>query len=207
MDILQYGIALTGGIATGKSTVASLLKLLGYEVLDADKIAHMVLEQNAREVLDVFGDGIRNDDTSPNAPVIDRKKLGKIVFADYEQLCVLESLLHPDIIKQLHVQAIECEKKAVPFFIDAPIFFERRDLFCFLDKFVLVYASEDLQLQRLCERNSLSVKEAMQRIRVQIPIEEKREKSHDIINNTGDLQQLQNEIESYLQNIRVQYGL
>lgn len=157
---MQFSIALTGGIATGKSTVASMLKLLGYAIIDADTIAHDVLTQHAARVIEVFGREIC--DVNSN---IDRKKLGAVVFADPEKLHVLESIVHPIIAQTIYEKAAVLEQRKIPFFVDIPIFFEKRELFAFISKSVLVYAPPDVQLARLQARNNLSLEEAKQRDR------------------------------------------
>lgn len=102
---LRYAIALSGGIASGKSTVASLLKLYGYHIICADEIAHTILDSSAKEVIALFGDEILSADCSDCALRIDRQKLGKIVFADKVARGKLESILHPKIRKEILQQA------------------------------------------------------------------------------------------------------
>lgn len=199
---MQFSIALTGGIATGKSTVASMLKLLGYAIIDADTIAHDVLIQHAARVIEVFGREIC--DVNSN---IDRKKLGAIVFADPEKLRVLESIVHPIIAQTIYEKAAVLEQRKIPFFVDIPIFFEKRELFAFISKSVLVYAPPDVQLARLQARNNLSLEEAKQRIAAQIPIDVKKQQADAIIDNSGDVQALQVQVERYLERLRSEYGL
>ncbi len=199
---VKFSIALTGGIATGKSTVASMLKLLGYAIIDADTIAHDVLTQHSARVIEAFGREICNADSN-----IDRKKLGAIVFADPEKLRILESIVHPIIAQTIYEKAVVLEQRKLPFFIDIPIFFEKRELFAFISKSVLVYAPPDVQLARLQARNNLSLEEAKQRIAAQIPIDVKKQQADDIIDNSGDVQVLQIHVERYLERLRSEYGL
>lgn len=199
---LRYSIALTGGIATGKSTAAELLKQHGYDIIDADTIAHDVLAQNAARVIDVFGHSICDAHSN-----IDRKKLGAIVFADPEKLRVLESIVHPIIAQTIYDKAAALEQRQEPFFVDIPIFFEKRELFAFISKSVLVYAPPDVQLARLRARNNLSQEEAQQRIAAQIPIDTKRQQADDIIDNSGDVAALQIQVERYLERLRSAHGL
>lgn len=202
MQSLHYAIALTGGIATGKSTAASILKSLGYSIIDADTIAHEVLAQHSARVVEAFGNEICD-----SALQIDRKKLGAIVFANPEKLRILESIVHPIIAQTIYDKAAIYEQRKTPFFVDIPIFFEKPELFAFLSKSVLVYAPPDVQLARLRSRNNLSENEAKQRIAAQIPIELKKQKADDIIDNSGDVQALQIQVERYLQRLRAEYGL
>ncbi len=199
---LKYGIALTGGIATGKSTAAALLKEHGYDIIDADTIAHDVLQQHAARVIAVFGRAICDADSN-----IDRKKLGAIVFADPEKLRILESIVHPIIAQTIRDKAALLEQRQKPFFVDIPIYFEKRALFAFVSKSVLVYAPLDVQLARLRARNNLSLDEAQQRIAAQIPIDSKRQQADDIIDNSGDVEALKIQVERYLERLRSGHGL
>ena len=106
--ILKHAIALSGGIASGKSTVASLLKLYGYRVICADTIAHSVLDANAEEVVEAFGEGILEQNCVSCDSikfVINRKKLGAIVFADSKKREKLEQILHSKIKAEILKEA------------------------------------------------------------------------------------------------------
>ena len=175
---------------------------MGYAIIDADTIAHDVLTQHSARVIEAFGREICNADSN-----IDRKKLGAIVFADPEKLRILESIVHPIIAQTIYEKAVVLEQRKLPFFIDIPIFFEKRELFAFISKSVLVYAPPDVQLARLQARNNLSLEEAKQRIAAQIPIDVKKQQADDIIDNSGDVQVLQIHVERYLERLRSEYGL
>lgn len=194
-----HAIALTGGIASGKSTVASLLKLYGYCVICADQIAHRVLESSVKEVLEVFGNGILNSNPKDSAK-IDRKKLGAIVFADKQERVKLESILHPKIKAEITLQAQEQECKGIPYFIDIPLFFETKHYP--IAHSLLIYTTKALQLERLQARNGLSEQDALSRIESQMPLEDKRAMASDVIDNCGTLEELQSAVEIYLHSLQ-----
>jgi dephospho-CoA kinase len=184
---LKYAIALTGGIAVGKSSAMSFMSMYGFRCIDADKIAHDILDEQRDKIASMFG----NEVLSTNG--VNRAELGKIVFADANKRKDLESLLHPLIYDKIMALAQVEEKRKFPYFIDIPLFFEneRYDI----DKSLVVYAPKDLQIQRLMKRNSLSYEDAMQRINSQMDIEQKKLKATYIIDNTKDIKHLQNECE------------
>ena len=180
-----YAVVLTGSIATGKSTAAGILKTLGFEIIDADSVAHEVLNQQYKEIASLFGDSLVMEDK------VDRKALGKIVFSDDEKRKTLESLLHPLIYKQIETLATQLDKKHKPYLIDIPLFFETNRYP--VEKSVLVYTSEFLQKERLMLRDNSSEEEANKRILTQISIEEKIKKANYVIDNSGTLVQLERE--------------
>jgi len=181
-------IVLTGGIATGKSTVSALMALNGFRVIDADKIAHKVLEHSQAEIAECFGkECITNNQ-------VDRKRLGAIVFADANKRKELERIVHPKIKAKIEEAAKKQEVFEKPYLIDIPLFFEREGVYD-IDKVIVVYAPREIQLERLIKREGLSEKEALQRIDAQLPIEHKRERATFLIDNTKDLIHLQNECE------------
>lgn len=188
----EYAIALTGGIGSGKSTTASLLKLYGYSVIDADKIAHEILEQNTQEIVKVFGNSILNAEEN-----IDRSKLGDIVFKDHALKQQLENILHPKIKEAIKHQADKLDEKKVPYFIDIPLFFETNHYP--IKEVLLIFAKEEIQIQRIKKRNNFDNQTIMQRIKAQIPLKKKIKMASYVINNNGSLENLQKEIEKYLQ--------
>jgi dephospho-CoA kinase len=178
----KYAIALTGGIATGKSTVSKIFIDEGFTVIDADTIAHQVLNEAATEIAGLFGNEVLHEKG------VDRKVLGAIVFNDSEKRKTLESLLHPLIYKEiLRLSKIEDEKKK-PYLIDIPLFFETARYNTY--KVIVVYAEQEQQIERALKRDKLSIEEVKHRIAAQLPIEEKRDKASYLIDNSGDEAQL-----------------
>ncbi len=196
---LPHAIVLTGGIATGKSTVANLLKLYGFHVIDADQIAHQVLDAQSEQIAKLFGEQYVQDGK------VLRKKLGALVFHNSEERKKLEHLLHPKIKEEIIRQAKAQERFKVPYFIDIPLFFETKNYD--LSPVVVVYAPKELQLKRLTKRERLPREEALRRIELQIDIEQKRQMADFVIDNSKDLKHLQNEVEDFVQTIKDRYAV
>ena len=180
----QRRIGLTGGIATGKSTVARLLEAEGLPVLDADHYAREVLapgSPGAAAVLQRYGDTVRADGTGPEWPTIDRGALGSIVFADPSEKRWLEELVHP-LVHQRFDQALS-ELVAEPTVVlMIPLLFEAGlDGLC--SEIWLVDCDEAQQLARLMQRDGLSAVEAEARMNAQWPLAKKRSLSDVLIDN------------------------
>lgn len=183
----EYAVALTGGIATGKSTVAKFFSFFGFTVIDADNIAHEVLDQQYKAVGKLFGDKVIKNKK------VKRKKLGKIVFKDEEKRKELEALVHPLIYEEIERLSEAEDRLAKPYLIDIPLFFETKRYP--IERSLLVYADKKTQIKRLMHREGYSKKEAKRRIDSQLDIEKKRKKSDYIIDNMDDLNHLKNECE------------
>jgi len=193
----KYAIALTGGIATGKSTVASLLALNGMRVIDADKISHEILDDSKEWVSETFG---REYVTSKG---VDRAKLGKVIFADPKKKKILEAYLHPKIKEAITKESEKQDGFGFPYLIDIPLFFENQNYP--IEQSVVVYTPAAIQLERFMKRNGYSKEESLQRIASQLPIEEKKEKATWVIDNSKDLKHLQNEVERFVDTIKSLY--
>lgn len=196
-------IGLTGGIASGKSAVSSILIEKGFAVLDADKISRQVVEPGkpaVNEIVQRFGDKILNEDKGLN-----RKALGDLVFANKELLQALNSIIHPYIFKELKSQIKEICGRNKILILDIPLLIESYDKFLeegiMFDEIWLVYVDENTQLKRLMQRNNLTKKQATDRIKAQIPLDIKKEKATRIIDNNGDLKQLNEIVEEILKEI------
>ena len=181
----KYAVVLTGGIATGKSTATTLLSLYGFRFIDADKITHQILDASSDKIADLFGSEY------VAGGKVDRAKLGKLVFADKVRRHELEALLHPLIYDEIAHQSVEQDRFGKPYIIDIPLFFEG-DRYP-IDKSIVIYTPREKQLERLMKRDGYSEKEALRRIDSQMDIEEKRERATYVIDNSGDLKQLQRE--------------
>ena len=190
----KYAIALTGGIATGKSTVASLLKLHGFRIIDADEIAHKILDSLADEIKNLFGDKYIKDNK------VDRKKLGELIFSNKDKKKVLEELLHPKIKEKITNESIKQDSFSFPYFIDIPLFFENKNYP--IKNSVVVYAPKDLQLKRILKRDNLTKENALKRINSQIDIEKKKKLATWVIDNSKDLKYLQNEVEKIVEIVK-----
>ncbi|WP_456431350.1 dephospho-CoA kinase [Nitratifractor sp.] len=188
MKPFERAVALTGGIATGKSTAAVILSMLGFRIIDADTIAHRMLELHTPEIVREFGEGIL-DETG----AIERKRLGAIVFGDPEARARLEAILHPPIREEIERESLRQERLGKPYLIDIPLFYETGHYP--IERVTVVYAPRQTQLERLIKRDGLSQEEALRRLEAQLDIETKRSRADWVIDNSGDLRQLQRECE------------
>ena len=188
MRAFEKAVALTGGIGTGKSSASAILSLYGFRVIDADKVAHKVLDSKASEVANEFGNEYITDSGR-----VDRKALGSLVFSDSEARKRLEKIVHPAIFAEIERLSLEQERLGKPYIIDIPLFYERGNYP--IDRVVTVYAPKELQIARVVKRDKLTTKEAIKRIEAQMDIETKRERADWVIDNSGSLTQLQSECE------------
>ena len=194
----KYAIALTGGIATGKSTVASLLGLSGLRIIDADTISHKILDQNTAWVKAHFGEEF----ITPRGKV-DRPALGKLVFADKVKKEELERFLHPLIREEIERQSEKQDSFKYPYLIDIPLFFESSAYD--IEDSVVVYTPADVQLERFMKRNGFSEEESKRRIASQMPIDEKKARATWVIDNSLNLKHLQKECADFVDAIKAKY--
>ncbi len=177
-------VGLTGGIATGKSTVSAIFKDAGAVIIDADRIAHDAVKKGTaawQEIVDHFGQSILQPDGE-----LDRDRLGDIVFNDQQKKQQLNSIVHPAVFKNMAEQ-VEQATEDTPvdgvIILDVPLLIEA-GMQNMVSDVILVYTSKEIQLKRLMKRNSLSETDAMARIRSQMPIEEKKKEADIIIDNS-----------------------
>jgi len=193
----EYAIALTGGIATGKSTVASLLALNGMRVIDADTISHEILDTSSSWVKSEFGEEF------VNGSKVNRAKLGSLVFSDDDAKKILEDFLHPKIRDEIELRSIKQDGFKFPYLIDIPLFFENNAYD--IKESVVVYTPQDIQLERFVKRNGYSEEESLKRISSQMPIDEKKELATWVIDNSLKLKNLQQEVEDFVEKIKDKY--
>jgi len=193
----KYAIALTGGIATGKSTVASLLSLNGMRVIDADTISHEILDASSAWVKEEFGEEF------VNGSKVNRSKLGDLVFSNKEAKQKLEEFLHPKIREEIEKRSVKQDSFKFPYLIDIPLFFENGAYD--IKESVVVYTPAEIQLARFMKRNGYSQEESLKRIASQMPIDEKRDKATWIIDNSLKLKHLQQEVEDFVEKIKEKY--
>ncbi len=186
--MLKNAIVLTGGIASGKSTVSALMQLFGFRVIDADKIAHKVLDNSVAQIAKTFGEEYISNNR------VDRKKLGSLIFANKDKRLELEAIVHPQIKEKILQEAKKQEVLGKPYLIDIPLFFEREGVYN-IDKVLVVYTPKEIQLERLIKREGLSKDEALLRIEAQLPIDSKKKRATYLIDNSKDLAHLQRECE------------
>lgn len=178
----KYGVVITGGIATGKSTVSRMLSYK-YKIIDADKIAHEILDSNVELLTQHFGNQIIENNK------INRKILGGIVFNDFYKRELLQSLIHPKIRDRIYFESKKEEEKENIYFIDIPLFFEsnRKAKIYDVRNVLLVYAEKEMQLRRLMRRDGISRDFALKKIQSQICIEFKKKHSNFVLENTSKL--------------------
>jgi len=192
MPQFKHAIVITGSIGSGKSVVCELLRDRGFEIIDADSIAHEQLNLCASEVAAEFGDEVLSGGE------IDRKKLGALAFKDAEKLKILERILHPKIRLEILSRATKLESAGRTYFVDIPLFFERRDAYKEFSRVAVVYAPKDTLISRVMKRNKLSYDDAKHRVELQIDIEQKRAAANFTIENTKDFENLKNETLKFL---------
>lgn len=190
----MYKIGLTGGIATGKTTVADYLRHKQIPVIDADQIARQVVAPHSEglaRLVTRFGEGILQADGGLN-----RAELGARVFADASKLAELNALLHPLIFAEIERQ---CATIQAPLcVIDMPLLYEvgYEDK---VDEVWVVYVPEEVQRERLMRRNQLSQERAQQMIDAQLPIQEKKNRADYVIDNQASQAVTCEQIEALLQ--------
>jgi len=188
-------VGLTGGIASGKSLVSAFFQELGAHVIDADRLAREVVEPGQpahREIVEAFGREILQSDGC-----LDRKKLGAEVFADPEKRHRLEAITHPRIraLRQARLQALADQGFDGIVVQDAALLIEvgAADT---VDRLVVVYVDEATHIERLMTRDGLSEAEARQRIRSQMPLEEKARVAHYVVDNRGSPGETRQQVEA-----------
>ncbi|MGP7816726.1 dephospho-CoA kinase [Niallia sp. 01092] len=179
-------VGLTGGIASGKSTISAYFQSLNFPVIDADVEARLAVEAGEpayNAIVAHFGTSILQKDGS-----INRGKLGEIVFNNEKERKVLNSIVHPEVRKRMDEKkkkAMEDEAKMV--ILDIPLLFEN-NLHKGCDQTILVYVEEEIQIKRLMKRNKLSYEEAVLRIQAQMLLTEKRALADELIDNNGTIE-------------------
>ncbi|WP_148881516.1 dephospho-CoA kinase [Streptococcus sp. Marseille-P7376] len=192
-------IGITGGIASGKSTVTEFLRQQGYQVIDADQVVHELQEPGGRlyqALLSAFGSAILQEDGR-----LDRPKLGAMLFGNPELLAQSSQIQNEIIREELaRRRDLLAETEAV-FFIDVPLLFELQyeDWF---DQIWLVDVAEETQLSRFMARNALNLEEAEKRIAAQLSLQEKRKRADVLIENNGSVEETLAQVDQLLKTER-----
>ncbi len=174
---------LTGGIATGKSTVSAILHDAGADIIDTDKIAHMVVKKGLpawQEIIDAFGNDVLQSDGE-----IDRPFLGDLIFKNQDKKQLLNSIVHPYVKKEMDkdLERIRNVRPDSVVILDVPLLLEV-GMEKGLSEIIVVYVPESIQLNRLITRDRLSMDYALSMVRSQMPIEEKKAHATIIIDNS-----------------------
>ena len=203
-------IGLTGGIGTGKSTVSNIFRQKGIPVVDTDVIAREVIDypEVVNEIIRDFGTEILEEETQQEQgqnkfkkKKISRNKLGQIVFKDEKKVGILNSIMHPLIIKVMKEQTEKLKKDNKIIVADVPLLFEIH-LEKEFDITVLVYADKETQIKRIMKRDKRTLEQAEDIINSQMDIEEKKKKSNYIIYNNGDFEKLTEKTEKFLKSLK-----
>lgn len=179
-------IGLTGGIGSGKSTVSRMLRSLGAKIIDADQIARDVVKPGKpalHEIKETFGHEYLQDDGE-----LDRKKLGALVFSDYEKLKKLNQITHPRILEEIktQVERYKADNRYKCIVVDCALLFEM-DMEPLVEETWLVSLERAKQLERLMHRDFLSPEDAEKRIAAQMPLSDKEERADRIIDNSREV--------------------
>ena len=194
-------IGLTGGIASGKSTVSNIFKNAGIPIIDADVVARKVVEKDSVGLMSLtkrFGNSILLNDGS-----LDRTQLGRKMFSDASVLKEVNDLLQPLIRTEIELQIQEAKKQNNPLLIlDIPLLFEMHyETLC--DDIIVVAVSVETQIARMEKRNGYTRQEALERIQSQMPLEEKVKRATIVWSNEGTLQELEQKVHQWLlENLR-----
>ncbi|EOB8522070.1 dephospho-CoA kinase [Staphylococcus aureus] len=189
-------IGLTGGIASGKSTVSELLSVFGFKVVDADKAAREAVEKGSKglaQVREVFGDEAIDENGEMN-----RRYMGDLVFNHPEKRLELNAIIHPIVRDIMEEEKQEYLKQGYNVIMDIPLLFEN-ELENTVDEVWVVYTSESIQMDRLMQRNNLSLEDAKARVYSQISIDKKSRMADHVIDNLGDKLELKQNLERLLE--------
>ncbi|HEH0879694.1 TPA: dephospho-CoA kinase [Staphylococcus aureus] len=189
-------IGLTGGIASGKSTVSELLSVFGFKVVDADKAAREAVKKGSKglaQVREVFGDEAIDENGEMN-----RRYMRDLVFNHPEKRLELNAIIHPIVRDIMEEEKQEYLKQGYNVIMDIPLLFEN-ELENTVDEVWVVYTSESIQMDRLMQRNNLSLEDAKARVYSQISIDKKSRMADHVIDNLGDKLELKQNLERLLE--------
>jgi len=199
-SVPMLNVGLTGGIATGKSTVVRMLMRKGARVIDHDGLVHTLQEPGQpvwKRIIEAFGRDILDPEDR-----IDRKKLGALVFDDEPRRKTLEGIVHPAVLEEAQRQRDEIGRQDRQAIVlsDIPLLLEvgMQDRF---DLILLVYAPPEVQILRVMKRNNLSREEAIARLKSQMPIDEKLKFADLVIRNDGTMRELEKRVDEVWQEL------
>ena len=193
-------VGLTGGIASGKSTVSRSFARLGAQILDADEVAREVVLPGKpawTKLREAFGSEFFHADGRLN-----RSKLRQLIFADPEQRSRLNAIVHPEVMREIDLKSgqLTASVKDALVLVDVPLLLEVGVAHRF-DKVIVVYASESVQIERLMQRDGISEEEARQALRAQIPLSRKLEQADYVIDNSGSPEETRMQVEKVWQEL------
>lgn len=190
----MFLVGLTGGVATGKSTVSNMFRELGVPVVDADAMARRIVEPGRkawRGIKKEFGQCVFHDNGELN-----RAALRTIIFEDEEQRQKLNRITHPEIYKEMAWETVKCALAGHQYIVmDLPLLFEAGVMVKYMHKIIVVTCEEDLQLQRFMEQRHLSERESKLMIGAQMPLDQKAAMAQFVIENSGSIQDTQEQVQ------------
>ena len=194
-------IGLTGGIGTGKSTVSQILKEKNFPVIDLDIISHEVIKfpKVVEKIVENFGKEVLEYNNTGNW-IISREKLGRVIFGNREKRIILNSIMHPEILRIMREKILECKKENKIIFVEIQLLFEVQWEKVF-DYILLVSAEKETQIKRILARDKRSEEEALSIINSQMPLDEKKKRSDYVIENDGNIQDLERKIDGFLKKV------
>ncbi|OPA72479.1 dephospho-CoA kinase [Campylobacter pinnipediorum subsp. caledonicus] len=194
MNKFNKAYVITGTIGSGKSSFCNILKELGYDVIDADKIGHLILDESTKDISEIFSKEFIKDDK------VDRTKLGELVFNNKNELEKLENFIHPKIMDRVYLECKKNELKNKPYFVEISVFFEK----CGDKRFknvVVVYAPDEILFDRISKRNNLTKEQIQARLDKQIDMKTKRKMADYVIDNSKDFDNLKEQAKMFLNQI------
>ena len=194
-------IGLTGGIGTGKSTVSQILKEKKFPVIDLDIISHEVIKfpKVVEKIVENFGKEVLEYNNTGNW-IISREKLGRVIFGNREKRVILNSIMHPEILHIMREKILECKKENKIIFVEIQLLFEVQWEKEF-DYILLVSAEKETQIKRILSRDNRSKEEALSIINSQMSLDEKKKRSDYVIENDGNIQDLEKKVDDFLKKI------
>ena len=190
-------LGLTGGIGTGKSTVAKMLREKNIPVVDTDSISKEIIKYP--EIIEKIKAEISSKIFN-NENKLDRKKLSEIVFENKDKLKKLNEIMHPVILKKMWEEVEKLKKDYKIIVVDIPLLFEI-NMENEVDKVLLIYSSKEIQIERIMNRDGRTREEAIKIINSQMPLYKKREKSDYIIQNNDSLEKLEKNLDKVVQKL------
>ena len=194
-------IGLTGGIGTGKSTVSQILKEKKFPVIDLDIISHEVIKfpKVVEKIVENFGKEVLEYNNTGNW-IVSREKLGRVIFGNREKRLILNSVMHPEILRIMREKILECKKENKIIFVEIQLLFEVQWEKEF-DYILLVSAEKETQIKRILSRDNRSKEEALSIINSQMSLDEKKKRSDFVIENDGNIQDLEKKVDDFLKKI------
>lgn len=196
-------VGITGSIACGKTFVTDYLKSKGFDLVDADILAHKVLNKGEKgyfKVIEHFKETILDSDKN-----IDRKKLAKIIFNDSKEKKVLENIIHPEVIEKINEFMSQVDKNQIAF-VSIPLLFEIH-FERYLDKTIVIYSKKDTQIERLMKRDNIDLEYAIKKINAQLSQEEKMKQADYVIDNSFTKEETIKNIDKVIESLRSYNGI